>query len=67
MHVLVSDIRKTYTFRDRVRARDQRCVISLTDTSLFQFIGLQAAHIIPRSHSRYVIILFDYSHVDSGR
>jgi hypothetical protein len=50
-----ADITKTHTFRERIRARDQRCVISFTDTSLFQFIGLETAHIIPRSHSRYVI------------
>jgi len=37
---------------ERVRARDQRCVIS--NYSAPFYIGLQACHIIPRCHSARV-------------
>ena len=37
---------------ERVRARDQRCVIS--DWSILNHQGLQACHIIPRCHSARV-------------
>jgi len=37
---------------ERVRARDQRCVIS--DWSIFNYQGLQACHIVPRCHSARV-------------
>jgi len=44
----------TSTFRERVRLRDGACVISQYNTSLLGFLGLEAAHIIPRSHFEYV-------------
>jgi hypothetical protein len=40
-------------FRDRVRQRDQICKLSGTDTRP-SYNGLDACHIIPRSHHSYV-------------
>ena len=47
------DIQVT-TFMERVRLRDQICVISGLDSSSYGFAGVQAAHIVPRSHSQRV-------------
>jgi hypothetical protein len=42
------------TFRDRVRQRDRCCKVTGLDTSMFQYVGLNASHIIPRSHAQLV-------------
>ena len=48
---------QTQVFRDRVRLRGPVCKVTSLDTSMFQYVGLNACHIIPRSHAQ----LFVYS------
>jgi hypothetical protein len=51
---LIETVIQVPIFKDRVRERDRRCVISSLDTSGLGWVNLEACHIIPRSHASYV-------------
>jgi hypothetical protein len=44
-------------FRDRVRERDRSCRVTGRDVSAFNWVGVNACHIIPRQHSALCVSL----------
>ena len=59
-------VSQSYTFRDRVRARDVVCKLTGLDESLRGWTGVNPCHIIPRSHARSFVWLFVTFWLNSG-
>jgi hypothetical protein len=56
---------QTALFRDRVRARDQCCVVTGAEVPDEDFTGFEAAHIFPVAHIDLVWLLSCFLHARS--
>lgn len=64
--IFILTFTKVTTFRERVRERDQVCVISRKDARPWYF-GQNSCHIMPRSHFSFVKTMSECADPISGR